>query len=213
MGLKIGILGSGGVAQTLAKGFAADGHAVQLGSRDAGKLAAFTAESGIANGLVGDVAAWAEVVVLAVKGTAAESVVREYGKALAGKTVIDATNPIADAPPQDGILVYFTGPNDSLMERLQAAVPEAHFVKALNSVGAHLMIRPQLPGGRPTMFICGDNAGAKTQVTGLLEALGWESYDLGGVKGARALEPLCQLWCAPGFLRNDWVHAFKMLKP
>ena len=131
----------------------------------------------------------------------------------AGKVVIDTTNPIADEPPEDGIVRYFTGPNDSLMERLQKAAPEARFVKAWNSVGNHLMINPKLPGGRPTMFICGNDATAKAQVSALLDGFGWDVEDVGTVKGARAIEPLCQLWCAPGFLRNDWVHAYKVLKP
>ena len=210
--LKVGVLGSGQVAQVLARGFAGAGHEVSIGSREPAKLAAFGTEAGIRTGTFGEVAGQAELVVLAVKGTAAEGVVREYARALAGKVVIDVNNPIADAPPEDGIVRYFTGANESLMERLQAAAPDARFVKAWSSVGNHLMINPKLPGGRPTMFICGNDAAAKKQVTELLDGFGWDACDVGTVKGARAIEPLCQLWCAPGFLRNDWTHAFKMLQ-
>lgn len=210
---RVGVLGSGQVAQVLARGFAGEGHSVRIGSRDADKLAAFATEAKIGHGTFTSVAAESEIVVLAVKGTAAEAVVRENAAALSGKIVLDATNPIEDAPPEGGILRFFTGPNDSLMERLQALAPTARFVKAFSCVGNHLMVHPKLPGGRPTMFIAGDDAGAKAMVTALLDTFEWDAEDVGGAKGARAIEPLCQLWCAPGFLRNDWVHAFKVLKP
>jgi 8-hydroxy-5-deazaflavin:NADPH oxidoreductase len=210
---RVGILGSGKVAEVLARGFAADGHAVSLGTREPAKLAAFAAGAQVAVGSFASVAAEAEVVVLAVKGTAAEAVVRELQGALAGKVVIDATNPIADAPPDNGVLRYFTGPNDSLMERLQAAAPTARFVKAFNSVGNAFMVRPKLRGGRPTMFIAGDDAGAKELVTALLDVFEWDAEDVGSASGARAIEPLCQLWCAPGFQRGDWSRAYKVLRP
>ena len=213
MSLRIGVLGSGQVAQVLAQGFAAEGHSVRIGSRDAAKLADFSQKSGIGAGTFAQVAAESDVVILAVKGTAAEVVVTELATALAGKTVLDATNPIADAPPQDGILVYFTNANESLMERLQALAPQAHFVKAFSSVGNGLFIHPKLTGGRPTMFICGNDAGAKAQAKGLLDQVGWKAEDVGTAKGARAIEPLCQLWCAAGFLHNDWAHAFTYLRP
>jgi predicted dinucleotide-binding enzyme len=130
-----------------------------------------------------------------------------------GKTVLDTTNPIADAPPQNGVLRFFTDRNESLMEKLQHVAPSAHFVKAFSCVGNALMIDPQLPGGPPTMFICGNDAGAKSQAPALLAQIGWETLDLGSIEAARAIEPLCILWCIPGFLHNDWVHALKMLKP
>ena len=211
--MKIGILGSGGVATTLAAGFLGEGHAVMLGTRNAAQLGDWHAKQRDAQiGSVAEAAAFGELIVLAVKGTAAEAVLRAAAPALAGKVVIDATNPIADAPPEDGVLRYFTGPNESLMERLQAQHPSARLVKAFNSVGAGLMVKPKLPGGRPSMFIAGNDADAKTQVTRLLDAFGWDSEDMGGVKAARAIEPLAMLWCIPGLLRNDWAHAFRMLR-
>lgn len=213
MSNKVGILGSGGVAQTLAKGFAAAGYDVQMGSRDPSKLAEFAESAGVTTGTLEAVVDGAPLLVLAVKGTAAEPIVNALAHLLVGKVVIDVNNPIADGPPEGGIVPFFTGPNDSLLERLQAAAPAARFVKSWSCVGAHLMIHPQLPGGRPSMFICGDDAGAKAQVAAILDGFGWDVEDIGGRQGARAIEPLCQLWCAPGFLRNDWVHAFKMLRP
>ena len=211
---RVGVIGSGQVAQVLAAGFRKHGYEVTIGSREPAKLAAFGSASGITVGTFSEAAAFGELLVLAVKGTTAVAAVGLAGAAnVAGKVVIDVNNPIADAPPDRGILRYFTGPNDSLMERLQAAYPAARFVKAWSCVGNAFMVDPQLPGGPPTMFICGNDADAKHDVAAVLAAFGWGSYDVGGVEGARAIEPLCQLWCAPGFLRNDWAHAFKMLTP
>lgn len=214
--MKIGILGSGGVAQTLAAGLAARGHAVMLGTSNPDKLAPWLAQHpSVTVGGFADSAAFGELAILAVKGTAAEAVLRaaDAGRHLAGKTVIDASNPIADLPPDGGVLRFFTTHDDSLMERLQRAFAAVKFVKAFNSVGAGLMIDPQFAGDRPTMFIGGDDAGAKAQVTTLLAELGWDAADMGGAVSARAIEPLCMLWCIPGFLRNEWGHAFKLLKP
>jgi hypothetical protein len=148
-----------------------------------------------------------------VKGSAAEDVLALAGaENLVGKPVIDATNPLADTPPVNGVLRFFTGPNDSLMERLQSAHPEARFVKAFNSVGNAQMVGPQMEGGPPTMFICGNDESAKATVQKVLDAFGWETEDMGGVEAARAIEPLCILWCVPGFLGRGWAHAFKLLR-
>jgi 8-hydroxy-5-deazaflavin:NADPH oxidoreductase len=133
------------------------------------------------------------------------------GANLKGKPVIDATNPIADEPPAHGVLRFFTDLNSSLMERLQAEFADVRFVKAFNSVGNACMVNPQFAGGKPTMFICGNDAAAKKVVSGILDQFGWETADMGTAEAARAIEPLCMLWCIPGFLRNDWTHAFKLL--
>ena len=213
---KIGVLGSGQVGQVLADGFLKHGHQVMRGSRDPGKLADWAGTTGGKGktGTFAETAAWAETVVLAVKGTAAVEAVGLAGPGnLAGKTVLDATNPIADAPPQGGVLSYFTSVNESLMERLQAAAPAARFVKAFSCVGNALFVNPQLPGGPPTMFIAGDDAAAKAEATTILTQFGWETEDCGPAAAARAIEPLCILWCIPGFAKNDWVHAFKLLRP
>jgi predicted dinucleotide-binding enzyme len=97
------------------------------------------------------------------------------------------------------------------MERLQREFPEARFVKAFNSVGSAFMVDPKFKGGKPTMFICGNDDAARKTVTGILEQFGWETSDMGKAEAARAIEPLCILWCIPGFLRNDWTHAFKVV--
>ena len=212
--MKVGILGSGTVSQTLGSGFLKHGHEVMLGTRDASKLADWAAknEGGKVGGFA-ETAAFGEVVVLAVKGTVASDALRAAGAgALAGKVVIDATNPIADAPPQNGVLRFFTNLDESLMERLQREVPDARFVKAFSSVGAYCMVNPEFAGGKPTMFICGNDDAAKKTVTAVLDQFGWETNDMGKVESARAIEPLCMLWCIPGFLNSDWKHAFKMLR-
>ena len=125
--------------------------------------------------------------------------------------MIDTTNPIADAPPVNGVLRFFTDLDDSLMERLQREFPDARFVKAFNSVGNARMVDPEFAGGRPTMFICGNDEPAKATVTEILDQFGWDVADMGKAEAARAIEPLCMLWCIPGFLRNEWTHAFALL--
>lgn len=212
---KVGVLGSGVVGDALAAGFLKHGYEVRRGTREPSKLAEWKAKAGpkASVGTFAEAAAFGSLVVLATKGTAAEAAVRLADPAhLAGKTVIDATNPIADTPPVNGVLSFFTGPNDSLMERLQRLAPKARFVKAFSCVGHAFMVNPAFPGGKPTMFLCGDDAAAKREVQGVLERFGWEWADMGGVTSARAIEPLCMLWCLPGFLRNEWNHAFRLLR-
>jgi len=211
--MRVAVLGSGVVAQTLAAGFAKHGHEVMIGSRDPGKLAEWNAQNPkVARGTFAESAAFGEVAVLAVKGTAAAEAVGLAGADnLAGKAVIDACNPIAEGPPVKGVLSFFTESNDSLMEQLQRQFPAVHFVKAFNSVGAMSMVNPQYAEGRPTMFLCGNDDSSKKTVAAILDQFGWEAADMGGVEAARAIEPLCRLWCIPGFLNNQWTHAFKML--
>jgi predicted dinucleotide-binding enzyme len=210
---RVAVLGSGPVAKVLASGLKTHGYEVRIGNRSLEKIAAFGKEAGISTGTPAETAAWADVVVLAVAGRAAEEALAGVGAAnLRGKIVIDTTNPIAGEPPVDGVLRFFTGPNDSLMERLQAAFPDARFVKAFNSVGNAFMVGPSFAGGRPTMFYCGNDAAAKADVARLIEQFGWEGADMGSAVAARALEPLCQLWCIPGLRENRWSHAFKLLR-
>jgi 8-hydroxy-5-deazaflavin:NADPH oxidoreductase len=213
--MKVGIIGSGIVAQTLGAGFAKHGHQVTLGSRDPPKLKEWRARNaGAHTTSFADAAAFGDVVVLAVSGAAALEALQLTGAPnLDGKTIIDATNPIGGGPPVHGVLSYFTSLSESLMERLQAAFPKARFVKAFNSVGAAQMVNPQFSGGKPTMFICGNDGPAKKTVEGLLDQLGWETADMGHAEAARAIEPLCMLWCIPGIADNDWSpHAFKLLR-
>jgi predicted dinucleotide-binding enzyme len=212
--MRVGVLGSGVVAQTLGAGFLTHGHEVMLGTRDPSKLTEWAAQHPAAPvGSFSDAAGFGELVVLAVKGSAAADALRAADPAnLAGKPVIDATNPLADAPPANGVLSFFTDLDESLMERLQREFPQARLVKAFNSVGNARMVDPDYGGTRPTMFICGDDEAAKGVVAQVLDEFGWESADMGAVEAARAIEPLCILWCIPGLLHNEWTHAFKLLR-
>jgi predicted dinucleotide-binding enzyme len=205
----VGVLGSASVGQALARGFKTHGYDVRIGSRTPAKLAPFSAATGIPAGTFAEVAAWGELIVLAVRGAIAGEVIRLAGPdRLAGKIVIDTTNPISDAPPVDGVVQFFTGPNRSLMEQLQGEFPKIRFVKAFNSVGNARMVDPRFERGKPTMFYCGNDRVAKQRIATLLEQFGWEPADMGSMVGARAIEPLCQLWCIPGFRENKWTHAF-----
>ena len=210
--MKVGILGSGTVGQTLAAGFLQHGHEVMIGTREPAKLADWTrTHPGARVGESRVAAAFGEIIVLAVKGTVAAQALEAAGReTLAGKTIIDPCNPIADGPPYHGVLPFFTGPNESLMEQLQRDFPETQFVKAFNSVGGPNMVNPPF-AERPTMFICGNDEGAKKKVAAILDQFGWETADMGTVEAARAIEPLCMLWCVLGFTKNEWTHAFRLL--
>lgn len=212
--VKVGILGSGDVGKVLAKGFLKNGYQVAIGSDHPEKLTEFKRENPEMETATFEQAAQSgDIVVVCVKGTVAEKIVEKVKRHLTGKTVIDTTNPIADAPPQNGVLKYFTSLEESLMERLQTIAPDAQFVKAFNSIGSALMVNPEFGDDtKPTMFICGNNDDAKKKVHEILEKFGFEVEDMGKVESARAIEPLCILWCIPGFLRNEWSHAFKVLK-
>jgi 8-hydroxy-5-deazaflavin:NADPH oxidoreductase len=212
---KVGIIGSGDVGQALANGFLKYGFKVLIGSREPSKLKEWKLKAG-ENGLTGtfaEAAVFGEIVVLATKGTAAKVSIELAGiKNLTGKTVIDATNPIADLPPEHGVIRFFTDLNRSLMEQLQHEFPEVNFVKAFNSVGNRLMVNPDFKGVKPSMFICGNNSAARKEVAEIVALFGFEVEDMGYAEAARAIEPLCMLWCIPGILDNKWTNAFKLLK-
>jgi hypothetical protein len=212
--VKVGILGSGDVGKVLAKGFLKNGYQVAIGSDHPEKLADFKRENPEMETATFEQAAQSgDIVVICVKGTVAEKIVEKMKRHLTGKTIIDTTNPIADAPPQNGVLKFFTSLEESLMERLQKIAPDAQFVKAFNSIGSMFMVNPDFGDDtKPTMFICGNNDDAKKKVYEILEKFGFEVEDMGKAESARAIEPLCMLWCIPGFLRNEWSHAFKLLK-
>ncbi|XZF15165.1 NADPH-dependent F420 reductase [Chitinophagaceae bacterium MMS25-I14] len=212
---KVGILGSGPVAKALGNGFLKHGYSVMLGSRSIEKLADWKAAGGAhaSTGSFEDAARFGSIIVLAVKGSVAAEVIEQAGpQNLAGKTVIDTTNPIAAAPPEDGVLRFFSTMEESLMEHLQTRFPLLHFVKAFNSIGNGFMVNPSFKDGTPTMFICGNNDAAKDEVKSILTQFDWETWDMGKAAAARAIEPLCMLWCIPGLLHNQWSHAFKLMK-
>ena len=214
--MKIGILGSGHVGRVLATAFIAEGYQAMLGTRNVSKEEVVKWKKENPDGHTGtfaETASWGELLVLAVEGNAAEKVIGLAGtNNFSNKVVIDATNPIAKMPPTNGVLHYFTTLEDSLMERLQKIIPRAKLVKAFNIVGNAFMYKPKFAAGKPTMFICGNDEEAKKKVTEILTAFGWETEDFGKVESARAIEPLCILWCIPGMLKNQWSHAFKLLK-
>lgn len=209
----VGIIGSGEVGKTLAAGFVKHGYAVQIGTRDASKLADFVAKNPqVKVGSVEETAKFGSIIVVATAGGAVLEALSAAGHAnLKGKTVIDANNPIAGAPV-DGVLPYTILPAGSLLETLQAAVPDAHFVKAFSSVGSSQMVNPSFKEGRPTMFICGNNDDAKKTVTHILDQFGWDTKDFGTARAAEPIERLAQLWCILGFKHNQWTHAFKVLE-
>jgi predicted dinucleotide-binding enzyme len=213
--MKIGILGTGDVGQALGQGFLALGHEVKLGGRDANneKAAAWVKENGTraSAGTFSDAAAFGEWNVLATKGAANQAAIEQARPDnLAGKVLIDATNPLAfsgGGPPS----LTLSG-NDSGGEQVQRLAPGAKVVKAFNTVGHTLMFKPKLAGGPPDMFICGNDEGAKKQVTGLLTEFGWNTTDVGGIESSRYLEALCIVWVMYGVRTNQWIHAFKMLR-
>jgi len=211
--MNVGVLGSGVVGRTLAEGFSRHGHKTMLGTGNTAKLADWQKEHpSIQLGTFSAAARFGEIVVLSVKGSAALDVLRTAGAAsLSGKPLIDTTNPIADTPPVNGLLHFFTNLDESLMEGLQREFSNVRFVKAFNSVGATQMVNPHYKDGMPTMFICGNDAAAKKTVAGILVEFGWDVADMGSAQAARAIEPLCMLWCILGFRENEWTHAFKLL--
>ncbi len=212
--MKVGILGSGDVGVVLANGFLKHGFEVMLGTRSKEKIAELKKKTKARVGSFEETAKFGGIVVLATKGVAAENALKLAGASnLKGKTVIDVTNPIDDKkPPVNGVLNYFTSLNESLMERLQKSVPQANFVKAFNSIGNAFMVNPDFGGTKPSMFICGNNESAKKEVSQILVKFGFEPEDMGQMESARAIEPLCILWCIPGLTKNQWSHAFKLLK-
>jgi predicted dinucleotide-binding enzyme len=211
---RVAILGSGVVGQALAGGFLKHGYEVVVGTAHPDKKIEWkdAALNKIRVTTYEDAARSADAAELATKGTVTEEIVKGITQALTGKIVMDAVNPIADAPPQNGVLKFFTTLDESLMERLQKLAPDAHFVKCFSSVGNAFMVNPDFGGMRPTMFICGNDEPSKKEVVKLLDQFGWESADMGGAEGARAIEPLCILWCIPGLRGGGWSHAFKLLK-
>ena len=215
MDKKIGIIGSGYVGIALANGLYRHGYQIMIGTNDPGKHEEIKekTQGNVSIGSFREVAGFSDLLILAVKGTKAEEALQKAGlDVLKNKMVLDATNPIADLPPVNGVLRFFTSLDDSLMERLQRLSPDTHFVKCFSIVGNALMVDPDFEGVKPTMFICGNNEQAKKVTTDLLSEIGWETEDMGMVEAARAIEPLCMLWCILGINNGKWRHAFKLLK-
>jgi 8-hydroxy-5-deazaflavin:NADPH oxidoreductase len=196
--VRIGVLGAGAVGQALASGYARHGHETRIGNR-----------AGDVDGTFAEVADWAELVVLAVKGEVAVQVVDAVSTKLAGKVVVDATNPLDG---NGGTPRLFVGFDDSLGERVQRAAPAARVVKALNTVNNAAMVDPSYTEGRATMLYAGDDPDAKATVDALLRETGWDTVDLGGIEASRELESLCLAWVRIGLAEGRWDHAFAVLR-
>ena len=209
--VRIGILGSGDVGRALAKGFASLGHDVKIGSRDREKLREWAEGAGshVSTGTFDEVARFGDIIVLATLGVGTEDAIRLAGvDAFDGKVVIDTTNPLDFSK---GAPVLSIGHTDSLGEVIQRLIPKARVVKAFNTVGNALMVNPQLPGGPPDMFLCGNDDDAKKIVAQICAHFGWGVIDLGGIESARHLEPMCLVWVLHGIRSGSWRHAFKLL--
>jgi len=209
---QVAILGTGMVGQTLAGGFVKHGYGVVMGTKRPEKELKWEIPTPPPVATYEKAARGADLIVLAVKGTVAEEVAKAIAPHVKGKTILDATNPIADAPTDDGVLRFFTTLEESLMERMQKLAPEGHFVKAFSCVGNAMMVNPDFGGVQPTMFICGNSQPAKDEASQILHQFDWEVEDMGSAPAARAIEPLCMSWCIPGFRQNQWTHAFKLLR-
>ena len=213
--MHVGILGTGDVGKALGKGFVALGHDVKMGARNASneKAVAWAREMGekASVGTFADAASFGEIVVLATLGVANESALKMAGPdKLRGKVLIDATNPLdfsGGMPPKLAV-----SGNDSAGERVQRLLPDAHVVKAFNTVGNPFMFRPVFPGGPPDMFIAGNSDDAKKKVTGILKDFGWGVVDVGGIESSRYLEAMCMVWVLSAIRTNNWNQSFKLLK-
>jgi 8-hydroxy-5-deazaflavin:NADPH oxidoreductase len=213
--MKIGIIGTGAVGQTLGTGLVALGHTVKIGSREpqSEKLQEWVKNTGAqaSAGTYAEVAQYGEVIFLATLWTGTENALRLADpKNLAGKVVIDITNPLSFGPNGPG---WAFGFSDSGGESIQRWLPQARVVKALNTVPAAVMIKPDYLGEPVDMFICGDDLEAKKITIELLNAFGWEApIDLGGIVESRLLEALTMLWVKYMVISQDWQHAFKLVR-
>jgi 8-hydroxy-5-deazaflavin:NADPH oxidoreductase len=184
---------------------------VKIGSRDPNKLADWLATAGphVTTGTFTDAATFGDILVLATLGVGTEEAIRLAGiEAFADKVVIDATNPLDFSTGAPRLSI---GHTDSLGEVIQRLLPRTKVVKAFNTVGNALMVHPQLPGGPPDMFLCGNDEDAKKIVAQICKHFGWGVVDIGGIEGARHLEPMCMVWVLHGVRSGTWTHAFKLL--
>ena len=212
--MKIGILGTGDVGQSLAKGLIGLGHEVMIGSRESGgdKLGKAVASvgGGARGGTFAEAAAFGEMVALCCLGAAIESVLGLAGpKNLAGKVLIDATNPLDFSrgfPPRLSSME-----DGSAGQMVQRLAPGARVVKAFNTAGNTTYVNPSYVGGPPDMFICGDDDTAKAAVAEICKGFGWGVIDLGGIDASHYLEVMCIVWVLHGARSGQWGHAFKML--
>ena len=222
--MKVGIIGSGDVGRRLADGLLDLGHQVKIGTRDTSKKEIIEwidkhkkgGDKESENASVGDFADAASfgdgLIVLCTSWNGTSNAIRMANPSnMTGKVVIDTINPLdftQGLPPRMAV-----GVTDSAGETNQRLLPGSKVVKAFNIVGNPHMVHPDFPGGPPTMFICGNDEQAKKMVTeSILTPFGWETIDIGGIEGARLLEPLAMLWITHYFRTGTGDHAFKLLK-
>ncbi len=222
--MKIGIIGSGEVGRKLADGLLNLGHQVKIGTRDTSKKEVVEwidkhgkkGDKESENASVGDFAEAAsfgdDLIVLCTSWSGTSNAIKMADPGnMTGKVVIDTTNPLdfsQGLPPRMAV-----GVTESAGEINQRLLPGAKVVKAFNIVGNPHMVHPDFPGGPPTMFICGNDEQAKKMVTeSMLTPFGWEIIDIGGLEGARLLEPLAMLWITYYFRTGSGDHAFKLLR-
>lgn len=212
--MRIGVIGSGDVGRALTLGFLGRGDEVMIGTRSPSNLEEWCNQEARAAriGTFAETAQFGELIALATLWSGTKPALDISGvQRFAGKVVVDVTNPLVfteDGPPQLAL-----GHTDSGGEQVQRWLPDAKVVKAFNSAGNGLFVKPELPNGPPTMFYCGDDEAAKTVVKKIIEDFGWEPVDSGGIQGARLLEPLCILWVVYAFTQHSRNHAFKLLHP
>jgi len=213
--LRIGILGSGDVGQTLGSGFAAVGHEVMLGSRSPASERAVAWRERVGGtartGSFAETGEFGEVAILATLWGGTQNALELAGATcLGGKVVLDVTNPFVFEPNQPPGLAL--GHTDSGGEQVQRWLPSARVVKSLNTVGYAHMVQPAFPEGRPDAFMCGNELLAKDVITDLLGQIGWDPIDIGGIEGARLLEPLAALHFTYAIRTGGWNHAFRLLR-
>ena len=212
--MRIGIIGSGDVARSLGDGLVNLGHDVMIGTRDTKKkeLGSWRKKNDKHRSLgsTTEAASFAEVAILATAWHATEDVLAQIRPELAGKVVIDVTNPIQfndDEAPE-----LTVGHSMSGGEIVQHSLPDSHVVKALNIINHANMVNPKYKQGSPTMFICGNNQSAKAHTAEMLNDFGWQDIvDIGPIEKSRLLEPLCLLWIEYGVSRGTWNHAVSIL--
>lgn len=212
--MRVGVIGTGVVGQTLGTGLVGLGHEVMIGSRQETnpKLEEWLSRNGekAKEGTFAQAAAFGEVVILATKWEGTENALKLADpKNLEGKVLMDANNPMVFGPSGPDLALGFS---DSGGEQVQRWSPGARVVKVFNIVPAFLMINPTALGETPDMFIAGDDAEAKKTTTEILTALGWPTIDMGGIQESRLIEALGMIWIKYYFANKSPNHAFKLIR-
>jgi 8-hydroxy-5-deazaflavin:NADPH oxidoreductase len=225
--MKIGMIGAGSVGQTLGAKLTQNGHDVMIGVRDPGgdaltkarnnaeTLGDWVAKTGGKVGTFADAAKQGEIVFNVTSGGGSLEALTAAGAAnLKGKVLIDVANPLdfsQGMPPF--LMTQYAGPT-SLAEQIQAAFPDTHLVKAFNTIAAAVMVNPGLVPGDHDLFIAGNDAGAKADVSDLARReFGWKHIvDLGDIVGARATESLLPIWVRIWNVTGGFHHNFHLAK-